>query len=256
MCMSTICCIKHKGPQKNINNIKDCLKVLNECGENIPRFVSHYLDELPPVGFGNIDASALLSRVEQLSREVSSLREALEAQASVNENLGVATAIMDRRVTAMEKLRGSPDWEHGFGAAPASQERVLQDSVVPACQSREEISSPLSQSPAWSTVVGKGVRKPCKSPNAVGQSNTAMKGRFKGEERRKMGIIGTGTESNIPVVKTRLVSVFSTRFSPSLDADTLSSYLTEKMGKSVTCRKIDSTRNDSVHFMSLLSVRK
>lgn len=73
MCMSTIRSIKHKGPQKDINNIKDCLKVLNECGENIPRFVSHYLDELPPVGFGNMDASALLSRVEQLSREVSNL---------------------------------------------------------------------------------------------------------------------------------------------------------------------------------------
>ncbi|KAF4097102.1 hypothetical protein G5714_021110 [Onychostoma macrolepis] len=78
MCTTTIRSIKHKGPQKDINNIKDFLKVLNECGEKIPRFV--YLDELPPVGFGNMDASALLSRVEMLSREVSSLREALEAQ--------------------------------------------------------------------------------------------------------------------------------------------------------------------------------
>ncbi|KAK9961749.1 hypothetical protein ABG768_007149 [Culter alburnus] len=107
MCTSTIRSIKHKGPQKDINNIKDCLKVLNECGENIPRFVSHYLDELPPVGFGNMDASALLSRVEQLSREVSNLREALESQ-----------------------LRGSPDRAHGFGAAPASQKRVLIQHVT------------------------------------------------------------------------------------------------------------------------------
>lgn len=28
---------------------------------------SHYLDELSPVGFGNMDASVLLSSVEQLS---------------------------------------------------------------------------------------------------------------------------------------------------------------------------------------------
>lgn len=41
MCTTTTRCIKHKGPQKDINNIKDCLRMLDECGENIPRFVSH-----------------------------------------------------------------------------------------------------------------------------------------------------------------------------------------------------------------------
>lgn len=40
-------CVLYKGPQKDINNVKACLKVLNECGEDIPRFVSFYLDELP-----------------------------------------------------------------------------------------------------------------------------------------------------------------------------------------------------------------
>lgn len=45
------------------------------------------------------------------------------------------------------------------------------------------------------------------------------------------------------MIKTKLVSVFATRFSPDLDAKTLCDYLTEKLGKTVTCRKIDSTRN-------------
>lgn len=48
---------------------KDCLKVLNECYDIIPRFVSHYMDEHPLVEFGNMDALALYSRMEQLSRE-------------------------------------------------------------------------------------------------------------------------------------------------------------------------------------------
>lgn len=56
-----------------------------------------------------------------------------------------------------------------------------------------------------------------------------------------MGITGTGTEYNIPVVQMKLVSV--TRFSPSLDPDTLCAYLTERLGKMVTCPKIDSTHN-------------
>lgn len=120
----------------------------------------------------------------------------------------------------------------------------MTDSEASACQSQGEAPGPLPQSPAWSTVVGKGLRKTHKPPNAAMQPyNVAVQARLKREQRRKMGIVGTSTESNIPVVKTKLVSVFATRFSPSLDAVTLCSYLTEKLGKSVTCRKIDSTRN-------------
>ena len=59
--------IVFKGNQKDVNNIKSCLKVLNECGENIPQFVSHYLDELPPVTFNNMDVSNLLGKMERRS---------------------------------------------------------------------------------------------------------------------------------------------------------------------------------------------
>ncbi len=41
------------------------------------------------------------------------------------------------------------------------------------------------------------------------------------------------------MVKSNLVSVFVTRVCPDLDAGTLCDYLTEKLGKSVTCRMID-----------------
>lgn len=53
--------VAHKGPQKDINNVKSCLNVLNEVGENIPRFVSHQLDELPPITFSSINVSCLLT---------------------------------------------------------------------------------------------------------------------------------------------------------------------------------------------------
>ena len=114
------------GAQKDVNNIKDCLKLLNERGENIPRFVSHFLDELPPVGFGSMDALALLGRMERFSREVSTLRGALETQANVSKNLGVVTAALDRRMTDIEETRGSPG---RVGAASGSQERETQGSA-------------------------------------------------------------------------------------------------------------------------------
>lgn len=62
-------------------------------------------------------------------------------------------------------------------------------------------------------------------------------------QRKKTGnakpIIGTGTVGNIRVVKTKLVSVFASKFSPDLDAETLSGYLKEKLGREITCQRID-----------------
>lgn len=77
--------------------------MLNECGENIPQFVSHYLDELLLDGFRNMDASALLSRMEQFSQEVVAMRIASEEQAYVSNNLRKATEAMERRVAVIEK---------------------------------------------------------------------------------------------------------------------------------------------------------
>ncbi len=62
-------CVTYKGNQKDANNIKCCLKVLNECGDNISRFVSHYLDDLQPLSFNNLDVSNLLSKMERLHSE-------------------------------------------------------------------------------------------------------------------------------------------------------------------------------------------
>lgn len=60
---------------------------MNECGEDIPRFVSHYLDELPPVSFDSIDVSSLLGRMEQLSVELYSMKHALQLHVNVGEDL-------------------------------------------------------------------------------------------------------------------------------------------------------------------------
>ena len=62
--------VLQKGPQKDLNIIKACLKVLNEYRENIPRFVLHYLEEPVPVQFGRMNTLALLSRAEQFNLEV------------------------------------------------------------------------------------------------------------------------------------------------------------------------------------------
>ena len=84
-----------------------CLKVLSECGEDIPRFVSHYLDELLPVSFNHIDVSVLGGMV-QIKDDNCSMKRTLETQTDVRKSLQVVTAALDDQLTAMEKLHGPP----------------------------------------------------------------------------------------------------------------------------------------------------
>lgn len=97
------------------------------------------------------------------------MREALEAQTDVNENLVMATAVNGHWVRGIEK-------------------RELEVSMVPAHQTWGEALSPLPQSPAWSTVVRNGVRKHHKPPNVSGQPNAwAEQAHSKWEQWRKNG---------------------------------------------------------------------
>ena len=115
-------CIGHKGQCKDMNNIKLCLKVLNECGENIPRFVSHYLDELPPVTFSSLDVSCLLRRMEQLCAEVGVLKHISKLQTIVCEEVRAGAEEINRRVTVLECRSDAPTRDAslctlGLGAA-------------------------------------------------------------------------------------------------------------------------------------------
>lgn len=51
-----------------------------------PRFVSHYLDDLPPVTFNYMDVSSLLGRMEPLTAELCSMKHAMQLQANVGED--------------------------------------------------------------------------------------------------------------------------------------------------------------------------
>ena len=56
------------------------------------------------------------------------------------------------------------------------------------------------------------------------------------------GIVGTGAGGSIQAITTKSVSVFTTRFSPDLEPDSLASSLKEKLGCDVTCEKIDTVQ--------------
>ena len=229
-------CITYKGQQKDSNNVKLCMRVLNECGEDIPRFVSHFLDDLPPVSFNHIDVSTLLGRMEQLNSEIC-LRE--------------VTAAIDGRLTAVEqplppatepvaavRISDAVGQRETAAPTPTVQRETTALTPIVAAQLTDQ-----TQSPAWTTVVKKqGHIKPAQGNAAV--QHRLQRGKLPARsERKKTGIIGMGTASNIKTITTKMVSVFASKFDPNLNADTLSVYLRDKLGREVNCRKIETPRS-------------
>ncbi|KAK1875847.1 Polycomb protein Sfmbt [Dissostichus eleginoides] len=96
------------------------------------------------------------------------------------------------------------------------------------------------KSPLWSRVVKEGHQRKATPEHKPAARQRGMQAPLK-RERKKTGIVGTGpVSSNVQVVNTKMVSVFATKFAPQLEANLLTEYLREKLGRAVTCRKIES----------------
>ena len=99
--------------------------------------------------------------------------------------------------------------------------------------------SDATNTPNWSRVVKVGHRL----KHVTGDTTTKPKPQRKPPREKKAGgIVGTSAGGNIRVIKTRLVSVFATKFSPTLDPETLVSYMKDKLGREVTCQKLDTVQ--------------
>ena len=98
----------------------------------------------------------------------------------------------------------------------------------------------LPASPPYSSVVKKGRKRQHLADKVTSQPHP--KPRLNSTRReKKSGVVGTSA-CGIRVVKTKLVSVFASRFSPDVDSGELTSYLKDKLHRDVTCEKIDSVQ--------------
>ena len=98
----------------------------------------------------------------------------------------------------------------------------------------EESSASLNMT-TWSTVVKK---RPAQRKSVNRSAQPVPKQRVKSDQRRLKPVVGTGVQGAIKVVKTKMVHVFATKFTPDLDANTLSTYLREKLNRVVNCERI------------------
>lgn len=269
--------VTHRGQKKDINNVKLCLQVLNECGEEIPRFVSHFLDELPPVSFKHIDVSALLGKMQQINADIDLLKRTMVDQVAACETLREVSATLNSRLTAVEGPCGldpassvpcltaldiQPDpapsetclsltmekQQPGHDSAPCTtaEENGWTRTRSGEVAQMEDLAAGMgrTQPSAWSTVVKEGRRLKQVPENSAYRRATPRSGRTPARHaRKKPSIIGTGEGSNILAVKTKMVRVFATKFDPCVDVNTLSDYLKKKLGREVTCRKIETTQS-------------
>lgn len=158
LCPHTKRYLTFKVNQKYVNNIKSCLKLPNECGEDIPLFVSHFLDELPPLTFKSMDISSFLSKMEHLHTEICPLRQAVKLQGDVGEDLHIVTSTIHRRVGVVE--------QHvvAYGGERAAWTCLRQESPVQVCtlQLIQQLGGSLERSrPLLTSPTGHATHKGC-----------------------------------------------------------------------------------------------
>ena len=76
---------------------------MKEAGENIPCFVSHHLDELPPVTFNSFHVSCLLGKIDRLGMDISTMKQAMSAQTDVCEDLCRVVTGLNQWLCLIEK---------------------------------------------------------------------------------------------------------------------------------------------------------
>ncbi|KAL7383862.1 hypothetical protein ABVT39_019381 [Epinephelus coioides] len=175
------CCTTFKGQQKDINNVKLCMKVLNEC-----------------------DVSTLLGRMEQLNSEICCMK---RTESNVCESLREVTAAIDGRLTAVEQPLPSVS---GPVAAERISDATVQRETTALTPTVAARSSSQTQSPAWTTVVKKAGRSKPAPGNSAVQLRPHLGKTPARSERKKTGIIATGTAGNIKTITTnRLAFIHS-----------------------------------------------
>lgn len=187
------------------------------------RFISHYLDELPPVWFGGIN-TLMLSKVGQLSWEVFTVRRAGRCRARRARQVGVGPA---GQSGAGVRLR----WSGGIIGATNSEGTTLRScSLVQSFIVKERQLLKL-------VLLNVATQTACHATSF---------------ERRpeKRGLLTAALRLTF-----KLMSVFATRFSPNVDADTLHNWL-RNCGMYISYRRLTQPRTDSAHSLTVLNVTK
>ena len=137
----------HRGEKKDELYIKMCLAVFKVMGELGPRFVSHFIDELPPISLKHVDVSVLLGRRQQINNDIELLKESLTSQAAVSEKLLEVSGSINQRLVAVENT-ATGTTGGGVGSSVAARKAVTTLRSRPVEEGFSSGGSVLSPRPA------------------------------------------------------------------------------------------------------------
>lgn len=173
----------------------------------IPRFVSHHLNELPPVSLNSIDVSCLLSKIERLSMDITAMKQGMNAQVKVSTDLCVASEDLHRRLCAMEQLGSDTLTQASVQVAeentPAQQpnwSRVrLECDESPVEHDAEKGVNAVVTTTTWSTVAKRGESRLRAAAVAERPKPRINK---QAQRDKRSGVVVTGSGNGIRTVRT------------------------------------------------------
>lgn len=137
---------RRQGTNKNSDNIKDIIKLIQEKGSNIPTFVAHNLGNLPPIQFDHVDVTVLLSEIKKTQSEVAKLRKCSTAQHDCMKDLLSASGDLSSRVLVLEDYSQSQINSMATGNSLSTRPRPM-----PTADVNDANPGPINTTPIMST---------------------------------------------------------------------------------------------------------
>jgi hypothetical protein len=100
--------VKRKGEKKNRDNIDDIIRLLQEKGEDVPKFAAVDLSRLPPITFDSVDVSVLLNSIKKMENEMAFLKDSVKTVHNAASMLKDTTSSLSARVSTLESDHVSP----------------------------------------------------------------------------------------------------------------------------------------------------
>ena len=139
--------ITRKGPKKSVQNMEDMLKLIQEKGTDLPTFVAHNLQLLPPIGFNSLDVSTLLHEIKKTQVEVEMLKDGMKRQADTIAGLTQTVAEHpDRVVEYQSRMSASVSTQADLNRKCQNEEASQTEIQVRHTCSQTESSFDMSKS--------------------------------------------------------------------------------------------------------------
>jgi len=254
--------VKRKGEKKNRDNIDDIIRLLQEKGEDVPKFAAVDLSRLPPITFDSVDVSVLLNSIKKMENEMAFLKDSVKTVHNAASMLKDTSSSLNARVCSLESNQVSPVPvnTHKVTADSARKrsdinDNVKEDSVNPtldatvvetptAAGDRSFARVAASNTDAWHTVNRNRQTRPTPTERRSEQS------RKTNSVTKQRGVVGNAKESGLRTVgvKLRKANVFATRFDPEVTENDVQDHLHRQLGLDITVEAVDTKYNTYASF--------